>query len=86
MVSQWSKVLFAMTIVINLTCQNLASRQNFEYPGSVAAQSSCSFPVEWRGSWFHGGFPQPLNITQNVISNKGTCLQNIGSRYIVAER
>lgn len=46
----------------------------------------CNFPRTWLGTWHHLGFPQPLNISENHISSKGTCVQQSGSRFVVADR
>ena len=46
----------------------------------------CTLPTSWGGSWFHSGFPHPLNITDRAIDNKGTCINHIGNRYIMAEQ
>lgn len=54
--------------------------------GTSSSSSGCEFPSAWRGSWFHSGFPQPLNITSGVISEKGTCFASKGSHYLVKER
>ena len=62
---------------------NVASRRDAAAPFDI---SSCTLPPSWRGSWFHGGFPQPLNVTDRVITNKGTCVHSVGPRYIIAEQ
>lgn len=48
--------------------------------------SQCQFPKSWQGTWYHSGFPHPLNISTNHISSKGTCLQQSGSMYILNDR
>jgi len=50
------------------------------------AQQQCQFPASWQGTWYHSGFPHPLNISTNHISSKGTCLQQSGSMFIMADR
>ena len=50
------------------------------------AQQQCQFPATWQGTWYHSGFPHPLNISTNHISSKGTCLQQSGSMFIMADR
>ena len=75
-----------------LTLVHLACQGNEAAAGGRLSQlvplltKSCVLPQSWTGSWFHGGFPHPLNITAKVIANKGTCVTNAGSRYIVAEQ
>ena len=54
------------------------SRQN--------SNSNCEFPANWKGTWYHAGFPHPLNITGREISSKGFCQQRNGSLYLVRER
>lgn len=46
----------------------------------------CEFPEVWIGTWFHLGFPHPLNITRNEITSKGTCFRKQGSHFLVRER
>ncbi|TRY66958.1 hypothetical protein TCAL_09920, partial [Tigriopus californicus] len=46
----------------------------------------CEFPEVWIGTWFHLGFPHPLNITRNEITSKGTCFRRQGSHFLVRER
>ena len=48
--------------------------------------SECIFPSDWHGRWFHLGFPEPLNITKNLISNKGKCVHNENNQYIMEEK
>ena len=91
-------LLIVMTIFVNLASQNLASHQNYELYSSAGnggvgggkalkrVAADCVFPTEWHGSWFHFGFPKPLNISKDFIDSKGTCVEGKGARFIVAER
>ena len=86
-------MLFAAAILlVNLTSQNLASHErNFELASlksnnAFQRTSGCVFPSEWHGSWFHLGFPKPLNISKDFIDSKGTCTERNGARFIVGER
>ncbi len=56
------------------------------WTASEAAASDCQIPESWHGSWYHHGFPQPLNITAGHITSKGTCVQQEGSRFIMEDR
>ena len=49
-------------------------------------QSDCQFPSRWKGTWYHSGFPHPLNISANHISSKGTCVQHQESMFIMVDR
>ena len=49
-------------------------------------EQQCQFPQSWEGTWYHSGFPHPLNISRHHISSKGTCLQQSGSMFIMADR
>ena len=90
-------IIFIFVILVNSTSQNLASypksNLNPEFASLKADNSfrstsseGCSFPSEWHGSWFHLGFPKPLNISKDFIDSKGTCTQSNGARFIVGER
>ena len=84
-------LLFAIIILVSLTSQNLASNQKFELASLKSNNvfkrgSGCVFPSEWHGSWFHLGFPNPLNISEHFIDSKGTCVVSNRARFIVAER
>ena len=46
----------------------------------------CQFPSTWEGTWYHSGFPHPLNISAKHISSKGTCVQQSGSMFIMVDR
>ena len=48
----------------------------------------CELPSRWIGSWYHDGFPAPLNVTaDSEISGKGTCVHEMGGgRFIIRER
>ena len=46
----------------------------------------CQFPSTWEGTWYHSGFPHPLNISARHISSKGTCVQQSGSMFIMVDR
>ena len=54
--------------------------------GLTTPQQQCQFPQSWEGTWYHSGFPHPLNISRNHISSKGTCLQQSGSMFILADK
>ena len=87
-------IIFTIAILVNSTSQNLASfpRRSFEFASLKSDNAfpktppGCSFPSEWRGSWFHLGFPKPLNISKDFIDSKGTCTHSNGARFIVGER
>ena len=95
-----NNIIFTIVILVNSTSQNLASypKSNLkpEYASlkadnlfqrtSSSSEERCSFPSEWHGSWFHLGFPKPLNISKDFIDSKGTCTQSNGARFIVGER
>ena len=85
-------IIFAIAILVNLTSQNLASHQRHFESASLKSDnpfqrtSGCIFPSKWHGSWFHLGFPKPLNISKDFIDSKGTCTERNGARFIVGER
>ena len=87
-------IIFTIAILVSSTSQNLASypRSSFEFASLKSdnafqrTSASCSFPSEWYGSWFHLGFPRPLNISKDFIDSKGTCTHTDGARFIVGER
>ena len=43
------------------------------------------FPPHWRGSYFHLGHRSPLVVSEDSITAKGRCVENVGSRYIMEE-
>ena len=89
-----SNIIFTVAILVNSTSQNLASypRSSFQFASLKSdnafqrTAAGCSFPSEWHGSWFHLGFPKPLNISKDFIDSKGTCTHSNGARFIVGER
>ena len=94
-----NNIIFTIVILVNSTSQNLASypKSNLKpefaslkadnlFQRTSSSDSYCSFPSEWHGSWFHLGFPKPLNISKDFIDSKGTCTQSNGARFIVGER
>ena len=95
-----NNIVFTIIILVISTSQNLASypKSNLtpEYASlktdnsfqrtSSSEETHCSFPSQWHGSWFHLGFPKPLNISKDFIDSKGTCTQSNGARFIVGER
>ena len=95
-----SNIIFTVAILVNSTSQNLASypksnltpefaslkTDNSFQRTSSSEETHCSFPSQWHGSWFHLGFPKPLNISKDFIDSKGTCTQSNGARFIVGER
>eukprot|EP00088_Acartia_fossae_P006343 TRINITY_DN12927_c0_g1_i6.p1 TRINITY_DN12927_c0_g1~~TRINITY_DN12927_c0_g1_i6.p1 ORF type:complete len:638 (+),score=83.57 TRINITY_DN12927_c0_g1_i6:105-2018(+) len=44
---------------------------------------SCTFPRLWHGEYFHLEFPAPLVVTNNSITEKGVCVWNLGSQYVL---
>lgn len=47
----------------------------------------CKFPSEWTGLWFQkGSGPDPIEITASEISEKGTCREISGDKYLVENR
>lgn len=46
----------------------------------------CALPSSWHGAWFQTGVPQPIYITQNSVTSKGTCVQSSGTRFLVHNR
>ncbi len=55
--------------------------------GGDAGMGRCEFPARWHGTWFHLGFPRPLNITADAIDSKGRCTHSDGgSRFLVWEK
>jgi hypothetical protein len=70
----WLVPVFA---IIGLTTPQQQSR---------SSDQNCEFPQSWQGTWYHLGFPQPLNISFNHISSKGTCVQQSGSMFIITDR
>ena len=85
-------IVVTLAILVNSTSSNLASYpRNFEFASlksdnAFQRTSSCTFPTEWHGSWFHLGFPKPLNISKDFIDSKGMCTESNGARFIVGER
>ncbi|XP_031785287.1 uncharacterized protein LOC100114326 isoform X1 [Nasonia vitripennis] len=55
--------------------------------GSARAYSSrtpeCTFPSRWEGMWFQSGVRQSILISKNILSSKGTCLQNEGDKFLL---
>ena len=91
-----SNIILTIVVLVNLTSQNLASypKTSKKYASLKAdhqiqrraLEAGCSFPTEWHGTWFHLGFPKPLNISNHFIDSKGTCKESNGPRFIVGER
>lgn len=47
----------------------------------------CTFPSEWTGLWFQkGSTHDPIEITAKEISEKGTCREISGDKYLVENR
>jgi len=47
--------------------------------------SRCFFPRPWHGEYFHLGFNAPLRVVNNTISEKGSCIENFGSHFVMED-
>ena len=54
------------------------------YDISIPA-SRCFFPKPWHGEYFHLGFSSPLKVVNNTISEKGKCVENFGSHFVMED-
>lgn len=44
---------------------------------------TCMFPNRWTGSWFQKGTQDPIRIYNGTISNKGTCREVEGDKFLI---
>lgn len=47
--------------------------------------SRCFFPKPWHGEYFHLGYSSPLKVVNNTISEKGKCVENFGSHFVMED-
>ena len=50
---------------------------------AILGTSQCFFPPPWSGSYFQLGYSSPLTLTNTSITEKGTCVWNSGSQYVL---
>jgi len=65
---------------INLLCIVILLHSAYSQSGS-----SCFFPKPWHGEYFHLGFSVPLIVHKDTITEKGRCVENFGSHYVMEE-
>lgn len=46
----------------------------------------CKFPPEWGGHWFQKGVPDPIRIGESDISEKGSCKEISGDKFLIENR
>lgn len=46
--------------------------------------NKCSFPEEWRGTWYENGLGE-LTITAHAISHKGHCVSSLAKKYLLLD-
>ena len=51
----------------------------------LLAGSRCFFPRAWHGDYFHLGYHQPLQVVNDTISQKGRCVENFGSHFVLED-
>ena len=51
----------------------------------LLAGSRCFFPRAWHGDYFHLGYHQPLQVVNDTISQKGKCVENFGSHFVLED-
>ncbi|XP_066599100.1 uncharacterized protein [Prorops nasuta] len=56
------------------------------YGAFSSRQEECIFPLKWEGTWFQSGVRQPILISRNELSSKGTCLRNEGDKFLLYDK
>ena len=51
----------------------------------LSVLGSCHVPDVWHGEYFHLGFSSPLVVAGDGISEKGVCIENTGSQFIMED-
>ena len=46
----------------------------------------CEFPRQWTGLWFQKGISNSIGISGYTISEKGSCLERSGDKFLIINR
>jgi hypothetical protein len=56
------------------------------HPHTFTLTEPCTFPPEWAGHWFQKGVPDPIRIGESDISEKGSCKEISGDKFLIENR